>query len=99
MTGWLLLFFAARDLFFVRVPLPKNTIGVALDTGRLCSGRQPFLRQTAILLVFFYPGEVPSFFAATEVVPEPEKGSSTTSCSFVLARIILASSFSGFCVG
>ena len=41
----------------------------------------------------------PSFFATTEVVPEPRKGSKTTASADVLARMTFASSFSGFCVG
>jgi len=40
-----------------------------------------------------------SFLAVTAVVPEPRNGSKTKSLSFVLARIIFASSFSGFYVG
>jgi len=43
--------------------------------------------------------ERPSFLATTEVVPDPKKGSRITSPGFELARINLAISFSGFCVG
>ena len=42
---------------------------------------------------------LPSFFATTEVAPEPRNGSSTISPGFELAKITLARSFSGFCVG
>ena len=37
--------------------------------------------------------------AGADVVPEPKNGSSTTASGSVLARISLAISFSGFCVG
>ena len=39
------------------------------------------------------------FFATTLVVPEPKNGSNTTSPFEELASIILAISFSDFCVG
>src|SRR3989338_5601050 len=41
----------------------------------------------------------PSFLATTEVVPEPRNGSKITSFGFELAKIALATNFSGFCVG
>ena len=41
----------------------------------------------------------PSFFATTRDEPAPANGSKTRAPRFVLARISLASSFSGFCVG
>src|SRR3989344_1941953 len=41
----------------------------------------------------------PNLWATTEVVPDPKNGSKTTSFGFELAKIILATSFSGFWVG
>jgi hypothetical protein len=40
-----------------------------------------------------------SFFATTQVVPEPKKESNTKSFGLELAKINLAINFSGFCVG